>query len=869
MMHDRRILVGVVASVTIVTRVAMGCGGHSQDWFCKSKAESAQRARAYHSLMGQASSWQYYRPYVEGKRLLRDKHYAEAATHYTQWADRLRRRGGGRILGGTALWAVKSANLRSLCLETLSSSPHAIHDAMRVCDARDAGQTDMAVAVAARLPDPLRSYLMHILTDPTSSAAAITQMQTLAKPHPIYPLLLYRAVRYEEDHGRAIDRAGAFISTFPRHYLADDVMGWQARCYLKQDRREQSCSRYLDVLLQHPDGDMVNACLESLKLFTGESFVFCDRSKNQLFRYIKALFRQRDPLEGPARLLGLAATCDATPAYRVIVPEILYEAVRAGVQPLYYTRGDGTSRPYGRQLVPESKTALRRLASEFPAHRRAAIMALSYLRQDDLSSADLVALVNYCDDHVTCRKLLRRLHAKPQGPSAEKLLAQGDYVGYLKTVPLGPELFEILSSVDFLTIEYAPHVRALPTDFVVETAFKVLPELASIPMTEDEYRLYALLYLRMCTMSAKLDEYPAARDVTRTLSFNDLERQELHLLDAAYELRKRGKHTALKAIIRTPGHPYRLTAGKLLARHAQKMQAWPVLLWSAACCNVYDAFGVALNNVTPLELDQALEDETHELAHVRADILLRRAGHAVLKRDTAWLKKNDVEVRTLCKSRLTWFPAVIDKVVAADAMLTQATSNKERHVAQYAIATATYMRKVKNLDFHYDCYLRLKQLEKVLRPDEQALKAKLLFTMATSLQKAREGRAHHSYYGFGSFGLGDTWYPSDELSTAVYDESVLAEIARLYKRVADEHPHTTLADDALYWSAYAHYRSAYRRYHFLHSPTRKQKADKQAVTRRVSMLMQRILKEYPEGDFAKHARRWQRDKQIGLHGRRS
>ena len=156
-----------------------------------------------------------------------------------------------------------------------------------------------------------------------------------------------------------------------------------------------------------------------------------------------------------------------------------------------------------------------------------------------------------------------------------------------------------------------------------------------------------------------------------------------------------------------------------------------------------------------------------------------------------------------------------------------------------------------------------------MRPDEQALKAKLLFTMATSLQKAREGRAHHFYYGFGSFGLGGTWYPSDELSTAVYDESVLAEIARLYKRVADEHPHTTLADDALYWSAYAHYCSAYRRYHFLHSPTRKQKADKQAVTRRVSMLMQRILKEYQEGDFAKHAKRWQRDKQIGLYGRRS
>jgi len=92
----------------------------------------------------------------------------------------------------------------------------------------------------------------------------------------------------------------------------------------------------------------------------------------------------------------------------------------------------------------------------------------------------------------------------------------------------------------------------------------------------------------------------------------------------------------------------------------------------------------------------------------------------------------------------------------------------------------------------------------------------------------------------------------------------LDEIAHLYRRVADEHPRTTLADDALYWAAYAHYQSAYGRYHFIHRPTHKQKTEKQALMSRVNTLMQRILEDYPEGDFAAHAKRWQRSKQIGL-----
>ncbi|MBT7065551.1 MAG: hypothetical protein HN919_04565 [Verrucomicrobia bacterium] len=863
-MYKKQILVGAFTTLTIVTRMALGCGPCG-DWFRKSKEESAHRVRAYHSLMGKATSWQYYRPYLAGKLLLRDKKYAEAETHYTQWAARLRRQGGGRILGGTALWAVSSANLRLLCLEVLSSSPHAIHDAMRVCDAKDAGQKDMAIAAAARVPDPLRAYLIHILTEATSSGAALRQLKPLDKNHPIYPLLLYRAVRYEEDHGKAMGRAGTFISLFPYHYLADDVMGWQARCYLKLGQREEATSRYLDVLLQHPDGDMVNACLESLRLFRKETFVFRDRNKHRLFTYIKALFRERAPLEGSSRLLGLAATCEEDPVYRAIVPEILYEAVRAGVRPLYYTVGDGTSRPYGHELAPESQSALKRLAVEFPTHRKAALMAVTYLRPGDLSQEELIGLATYCDNHLTCRRLIRRLHAQPQAPSAQTLLAEGDPVGYLKTVPLGPELFEILSGVDFLTIEYAPHRKERWSDSIIETAFKVLPELASIPMTEDEYRLYALLQLRMCTMSARLDEYPAAREVTRTLSFNDLERQELDLLDSAYALRKNGEQASLRKIVGAPGHPYRMTAGKLLARHAQKTRDWPALLWSSAYCDVYDAFGVALNNVSPLDLDQALESEIGGSAHIRAAMLLRRAGHAVITRDIGWIRKHGIEVRALCESRMKWLPEVMDKVVAAGEMLAHVKSDKERHVAQYAVATASYMRNVNNLDFHYDCYLRLKQLAKELRPgEEDDLKARVLFSMATSLQKARDGRAIHTYYGFRSFKLGDTWYSTDELAMHVSDDSVLDEIAHLYRRVADEHPRTTLADDALYWAAYAHYQSAYGRYHFIHRPTHKQKTEKQALMSRVNTLMQRILEDYPEGDFAAHAKRWQRSKQIGL-----
>ena len=861
-MNVKKTVSVLVVFIQIIACVAIACGPPG-DWFRKAKKESDRHA--YHSIMGSASSWQYYRPYLEGKILLREKKYTEAVTHYKKWSSQLRKQGGGKILNNTALWAITSANLRSLVLTMTTSSPEIIFNAMKVCDFIDASQRDMAIVAANKITGPLGLYMNLILTEPKSSVSAIQKMKSINKSNPVYPLFLYRSIRYEENYTKAIIRADTFLAQFPDHYLADDVMGWKARCYLKLNKRSEAASCYLDVLLNHPNGDMINACLESLQLFTKEDFTFIEMRKNKLFRYVKALFRKRTLLEGPARLIKLLATCELDPTYQIIVPEILSEIVTAGITPLYYSPGgDGTSYPYGYKLIPKSQAALKRLAREFPTHRWAAYMSVTHLRADDLSSSEITELARYCDDHLTSHRLMRLLQMKPQEKSTKKLFREERYAEYLKLFPLGPEFFEILSCIDFLTIEHEQYGNKTKSNSVVEAAFRILPELSSIPMTEDEYRLYALLYLRMCTMSEKLKDYPDARNITRRLSFNDMEKQELDLLDGVFELKKFENSTHLKKIVRESNHPYRLTAGKVLAYNARERKDWPLLLWSSVVCDVYDAFGLALNNISPQNLDIALNDKSGEFARVRDSLILRRAGYATLKRQVGWLKKHETEVKGLCRQSMHWFPAIIDKVIKTDNILQRAKTPTEIHAAQYDVATATYMKKTNNLDFHYDCYLRLKELSKNLLPEEKELKTKVLFSMATSLQKARDGVANHVYYSFRSFRLGDTWHQADALKFLRSDKS-LTEIAHLYEQVANEHPDSTLADDALYWAAYTHYLSGRHRFYFLHSPNRKDKNEQKEIADRVKNLMERLLKEYPDGDFAVYAKRWQKDGKIGLY----
>ena len=116
---------------------------------------------------------------------------------------------------------------------------------------------------------------------------------------------------------------------------------------------------------------------------------------------------------------------------------------------------------------------------------------------------------------------MRLLHASDD-PSVSQLLLKRHRKALLDVaatadpartpeMPLGPELFALRSRVDCSAREEA----GTPSDVenLVESAVRLWPHLASIPMTEDEYRLYALLYLRMCATGGRSARYTEARAV--------------------------------------------------------------------------------------------------------------------------------------------------------------------------------------------------------------------------------------------------------------------------------------------------------------------------------------------------------------------
>ncbi len=853
----------IVAAMTAANSLA--CGPYT-DWFDDADKEKRQSLKAYHSLLNLPTAWNYYRPYLQGKILLRQQRFADAAGHYENWGRKLRRQGSQKILNGPSLWAIRSANMRLLILQMTDGTSEQRRLAFRACDFLDAQKFDLAAAAARRVEGPLGAYMAAVAESDTTETTTLGLLAKCRSDSPLSPILRYRSVRYGIDHGTTVSRSREFLERHANHYLADDVLGWLARSYLDSGDRRMAASLYLDTLLKYPGSDIRHAIIESLALFRSDPFTFEPIEKQQLFTFVRRVYGNRD-LE---KLIHLKNEFRETAALRIVEPELLLNIVMAGeIQRYEQIRKTTSYAERSRvQLPEEARSALLRLTQEWPAKGQVSRLAFRHLQFEDLGRDVVLPMLEVSDDRV-CNA---RWSARLESWSRQHTGFTDDQQFLIAGMPVGPALYGRISRFDFV----APHVTGDHRELrdvernVLEAAYALLPELESIPMTEDEYRLYAMLYLRMCTRPDHLQQYSEARSRIATLSLNTFEQKELELLDAVYTMRQLRDTAAVLAIARDTSHPYQVTAGKSLAHHAYMQRDWPTMLLASGSCNMTDPLHAALSRLTLTQLVAALSGDPADHGMAWPAMCRRRAVHAVLARDIEWLEEHQFDINRLCAQETTWLPGVVTKILQAASDIDAAETDAERIAAEYAMATACYRRYEKrndynpaagrdhtwhrhhrSLDMQYDCYLRLREFLGGLPEGHEQFKARALFTMATALQKAKDVARTRSTYEMARTGYGNDWFLQDGSAPWLQAAESSKQIADLYLRVANECPRSTLADDALYWSAFSLRQYSRHKYRFLHSPNRGQKEADKAIKQQVEALYTRILEDYPDGDFAK------------------
>ncbi|MCF7853384.1 MAG: hypothetical protein K9N51_01190, partial [Candidatus Pacebacteria bacterium] len=653
----------------------------------------------------------------------------------------------------------------------------------------------------------------------------------------------YTVVRYGTEASRVCEFARQFLREYPDHYLADDVLGWQARTVLGIGDKQLALDLYLALLVRYPAGDMVNSAIESILGIDVDDYR--DRwrkpAEGRLFESVRALYRPRLPMEGPERLLRLLENCEKSPELNVLVPEVLAEIVKAGRKPVFSDYGDGTEWPWRYELLPTAESTLLRLVREFPWQRDAAGLALNNLTMDALTADELLELLRYSVEPIYNERLIRRYtHAMRKTPEVPP---DGNGPTLLGELPAGPSLFARMTQWDL--VEEPEYWQRKDNRKRLRFAEKILDAMDSIPMDDDERRLYLMLRLRIYATQGHSADFVANRDRLVRLGLNTIETAELAVLDGVLTLKTARDSSQLKEIIRNAEHPYRITAGRILAASALEKKDYPLLIWTAFQCDVYDAFVAGFANVTPAELDDMLSDQSGDFAGVRRKLFLRRALWAVLERDLEWLRPRRRELLEHCREWPPWLPEMVEKIERAQQAVERARTPQARHEAEYRLATVTYGVRTQ-ADLSYDCFRRLKNLEADLGPEENELRAKCLYTMGTSLQNLADATVYHCYYSMSGVHLGPAWLGQNkEVVEWSRGRRMFLEIADLYERVANECPHSTLADDALYWAAYNCKLYASRSRGMQRRADDPNEAD---VKARGEAFLQRIRDDYPDGD---------------------
>ena len=812
------------------------------DWFRKADSEHLETVKKYYRITGDLG-WPYYRPYLQAKLLIEREQYADAKRFLTGWSEDLRGRSRGQILSPTALWALRASNIRILCLEMTEESPKERALALEACNMIDLGRKDLLSQVTGKLSSPLGEYLYSSVHSPTSDAWALELLSKVKENSPLIPLLMYRRVRYCGDHISIIARANEFLRNYPKHYLADDVVGWRARSYLLLGNKSKAVSEYLSVLEHYPNGDMVGpsifsivGILESNSAITAEVYGIQRKmlsvlrsiaqppvSKENYYQYVKTLSGLDDSEEK-----GL----------RVLIPELLNRIIISSYS--MEKKGLWFDRDY-------RKICLSRLIRKHPYHRYAA----NYARRHhfELSKKELSGLLVYCEDQYVRKELLGRVQESAVSHSMEEP-TDVEWKGLLEGLPLGPDFFNLLSRKTHV----AGSKKDSSHDLFLEKAFEILPLMESIPMTDEEYRLYALLFLRACTEGDNLAHYPEVREKTKLVSMNSMELKELDLLDAIYEWRSGEKSPSkLKSIIEEEHHPFRYSAGRILANDCLKQKKWVLMLWTALSCDMSYVGERAIDLAQRDSIQDMLADPRPIFDKVKGRLLVRRTCMALVERDFSWLFSYREKIQLELKNtEMQWLLKMVNDVMELQESVAHGTE-EERLEGRYHMSSALYSPGHRVFDFYYDCYERLRALEPELVGGSPKVHARTLFRMATALVRTRDSNPNRFYYdGWERHRVGRSWLDDQEARDFIASPRLYLRAAELYEQCATLYSSSSLADDSLYWAAYC--RKMFLKKSWRIRSERGYPIFKSEQKTKIKSLISKIIENYPAGDFSDKAK---------------
>lgn len=786
--------------------------------------------------------WPYYRPYLQVKTLLNRHEYDQARIFLSQWIDELRGRSRGQVLSPTALWALKSANLRALCLDMTADSPQERLAALEACDMFDLGRKDLLPNVIEKLSSPLNDYLKYSIESPSSESNALEVLNRTGESSPVYPILMYKTIRYCDNHDLIISRSKKFLKRFPQHYLADDVMGWMARSHLHLGRKSESIKSYLDILNIYPKGDMIGSSIFSIMdilRVNPELFPDIPEENKGILDLIRIISLPVGSEKNYVTLINTLERVDSLkgPAVDMLLPELLYRVYLSNYRLL--KRGVKVDRAFRKEIII-------RLVQEHPYHRHASYLAM--VNDIELTPQQIGQLLKYCEDKNARRSLMKRSR-EMLGSTSQTTISSEEWTSILKDLPLGPDFFSLLSQ--------KTHVASSKKDTAsmefLKKAYEVLPLMESIPMTDNEYRLYSLLFLRSCTDKSNLHLYPEVRKKTRLVSMNPIELKELELLDAIYSWRNEGNNSSLlKTIISNPDHPFKFSAGKILANDSRELKDWKLMLWSAISTDMSYVGEMALNLADKDSIEEMLQDPDPIFNKVRSRLLIRRTCMAIVDRDAPWLNHHRDDFQSiLSDTKMDWLGKMAERILVIHHNMGEGTA-AEKLEAEYQWACATYSPDHRVFDFYFDTYQRLDRLGPRLQKERPQLHTKALFTKATALVRTKDANpSRFYYYGWVTHRVGWSWLKDEQLRSFIFSPRLYLRAAEIYEECATLYPESPLADDSLYWAAHC-------RRTFLKNSWRMRKdedfsAIKKTQKTKISSLINKIKEDYQNSDFFQKA----------------